>query len=560
MGHAEINEPNAHGAMETIDPADPRSLAADMVSIGPAKRGRPKTPSGSGVRETRQIEPNQFTPQIDDTQFAFYRRVPRRTNNALYSLSDLESDISNDYKLLDVMPEISAEFMRALQFMITLANSGCRLSVKTENRDDEESRQEAEKTFLRCNEKFVSEVPQASIGMTGFVDALIAQAVTRGAIATEIIPTADLMDVREIVTWEPLTAEFVRDPDNYGKYIMAQKRSRLAIQIPEDRLPNGQMWPRDLVRLNPNLCTYYTLDADDLYGRSPIAAFKRILPYWMRYLADAQLFLKNAAFGFLDASLDNEAMMSIWENAHPKTKAEFQNDFLKWCQATLSSAMKNFNERFVREPDSIAGHLGIINVKGNGSSANTFPLEAASRFLKREVWLALGIPPALAGEQSHAGAAFETMEVSAFVSYLCRIQKAVASVVERMVVIRFWITGWTKKTTIECVFNRIEVDNHLTREQARQVKIQNEVRLRDENFQSQDATAQALLGRPAIGPAPLSDGANQDGPSAPTYEVLTNRLKGSGDQVSVGSNATPGDRSGGGDKKRKGNKEADNNA
>lgn len=499
---------------------DIENPAAPLVTSRVERRrgpGRPKL--APSRRQSLPVEPGKTETQAQanlPTGAVARRVVPRRRVATRVSIDDLDYASGNLPYLLDVAPEVFADYSAALNFYVQLVNPGFTLRVKNPGangsgyQDDPEGTKIARDLIERTNCAVDSEIPGATGGSTMFLDTAVTHLVTRGAVAIEDVLDPRRSRVEELCTFDPLTVEFEEDPGRRGKYLLFQRQ------------PGTD---KGRYRLNPNLVTYRAWQ-DELHGRALFAPAHRVLPYWMRYWADLQIFLHNAAFGFLDAELDHEALQEMWSKEPHARRKRFNDDFMTWALAVLDKVMQDYNDSGERDPDAVQGHLSILKLSSKGTAGATFPAKEAREVLKREVYSALKVPPALMGEPVPAGGeAFSSLQVQAFVATILKLRKLLVEAVTRALVIAFRVMGYQKEVVIDFRFHEVKVDDHLKSEQARQLQLLNDIKLRDENAISQNEFAERCTGTPALGPAPLSRGADPDGPSAPSEDVLLARFR-----------------------------------
>ena len=482
--------------------------------------GRPRvgTADATGNRQTRPLLPGQRLPSRANIGSI---SVPRR-GPFDFSLPELDTKAGDLELLYDWLPLVSPDASLAVWLMVNLADSGWSVSVKnpTEasataiparnavSQEDTEATAMAYRWLERSGSYVHSDIPGACGNENTLVRSLLRDGALKGALSAETVFSEDFSDA-EFVTFDPLTVEFRRDELHPGKFTIGQKQSGTKL---------GWM------PLNPNLVTYYTLDGT-LYGDSPMAPALYTLPYYAKFFLDAQVFLHNSAWGVKDGEVNTEKLKELWDSLREDERRTFNNDFLTWALDQAAIMGRAIDEAGEDDPDGTKVHLDLMKLKSLESAANGFPLKDYHDFMKGETINGVKTPAALMNGRAGGDKSFNVMQIGAYESFLLALQRGVKYIIERMLRVAFTGIGYDKKIFIDFKFSPVQVSDRLTEAQAEQLEILNILKKRDQNFISQNEASLTLTNTKALGSAPLSEGADPDGASAPSVDVMAQRHK-----------------------------------
>lgn len=492
----------------------PNDQQRQTLPVDDPKQARPSTHGNVSVQQwPTKEEPNSFIP----------RRPPFR-----YSFQNLQWGDQDLLPMQGVMCEISPDMMQAKRLVQNLVNTRFNISIKSYNSDgeavdeDQKATAIAKKWLERAGEEVVSDYPGFNGGPWYFFDKIIDNDWTWGAMSAEMVLTPSRKDVQTFVPIPPQTIEFRRDEKNPGYKKIGQRRADV----------------RDGWRaLNPNLVTWIPSGGDSIYGQSHAISGLQMLPMWLGFFGKLQIFLHRAAFGFLDGVVKMEVLQEMWKTVRPNVKSLYDNNFIEWANAMVEYLAACYKEQGESDPDGMLLHLDLFEVKAEATGKASFPITDTAEALLAQLHLATGTPGEMLGRPSKAGDMFSTVRVLAYKAQLITIQKRLSSMMNRFFVIGFDVIGYGAKVSADCSFDPPPLEEDLTHAQADQLRWLIEKAMRDDNIISQDELSRKFMGRPAIGPAPLSGGADPSGPSAPSVEVMAQRKAAS-------SGDTPGHASG----------------
>jgi len=507
---------------QKLVPMKQRTARGYRVSPG---RPRAGAPARTGNRQTLPLLPGKKSPSgVHAGNVAVKRRSPFD-----FSVANIDLAEAQDIELMyDWLTQTSPDVSLAVWTAMNLADSGWRISVKNPVAptagaeknlvaiEDSEATAMAY-SWLRRSGSFVdADFPGAVGNENSYVRSLFRDGALKGAGASETVFSADFTDA-EFVSFDPMTVEFRVDPEHRGKFLIGQRQVGAEL---------GWM------QLNPNLVTYVSLDGT-LYGDSPMAPALHQLPYWQRFYADLQVYLHNAAYGFTDASVNTETLKEMWAGLKESEKKEWNNDFFSWALDVAQQMAEAYTVE--KDPDVVLPHLDIMTLESKASTAASFPVEEFRSALKRETINSVKTPAALLNEKSGGDKAFNQMQIGAYEAFLISLQKLAKSIIERSLLVAFRGVGYEKEVIVEMTFNPVQVSDRLTESQAEQLELLNAIKKRDENFISQNEAARIVTGTGALGSAPLSLGADPDGPSAPAEEFLVARQNAKEEPAGAGS-------------------------
>lgn len=498
---------------------DNRSRGGFIARPSSPGRGRPK--KGGEIRQTLPTLPGQVRPGSWNTDSFIARRSPTR-----FSLQNLDWSSSNILHVLPILEDISSDVGYATSLAVELCNTGWTLECKYEDPSKSEEVDPVATALAlefagKAGQHVKSEVPGCMGSFKGLLDTMLAHDYLLGSIAGEVVLTSDRKDIANWVAFDPLSVDLRYDTAHPGYFLIGQRRFDV---------PTGwkQLNP-DLVCYNPN---------DNFYGKSPIAPIVHILPMYMHYWGNLNVFLHNAAFGWRSGKVNTEILTEMWKTVPSAIKQEYDNDFVSWANAVAEEIKDSIKEQGELDPDGMMIYLDLLEILADGQGKAVYPIEEANRILKREVAKALKTPSFMLGEPLEVTdpKAIGVM-VEGYHSFLASRQERVEHVINRMIKISLRVRGYDKAVKPCFKFARIPVDDRLTTAQAAQLEQINALQRRDENLESQNTISRQITGHRAVGPAPLSDGASPDGPSAPTKEALIPRqnAKDSNDGVKRGA-------------------------
>jgi hypothetical protein len=478
--------------------------------------GRPRMGAASktGERQSLPLTPGQKTPTTTVTaNTGIKRRTPFDFN-----IAEIDETVHDIELLYDWLPQVSSDVSLAVWLAVNLADSGWTLSIKnpvegtitaeksTAGAIDNVATAMAHKWLTRSGSYVHSNFPGACGNANTFIRSLLRDGALKGAQAAEIVFSADYSDA-EFVQFDPMTVEFRHDIEHRGKFKFGQKQ-----------LGADKGWQE----LNPNITCYRSLDGT-LYGDSPMAPALHTMPFFVRFLMDAQVFLHNSAWGSKSGEVDTARLEEMWKSLKQDERTTWKNDFLSWALDIAGKFNTDIQEQGELDPDSTQVYLDLIKIKKEESPANNFPMEEYRSMLKKETVNAVKTPAALMNERGGGDKSFNAMQIGAYESFLCSLQNGVKEIIERLIMVGFAGIGYDKPVVVEFSFRPVQVADRLTESQAEQLEILNILKKRDENFISQNEAARLVTGTQALGPAPLSNGANPDGASAPDAEIMAQR-------------------------------------
>ena len=479
--------------------------------------GRPRSGSAveTGSRMTRPLLPGKRLPARENYgKTAVQRRTPFD-----FSIDEINTKAGDTELLYDWLPLISPDASLAVWLMVNLADSGWSVSIKNPVGSEDATRntaaaEDAEATslayrWLAKSGSFVySDIPGACGNDSTLVRSLLRDGALKGALASEVVFSEDFSDA-EFVNFDPMTMEFRHDEKHAGKFLMGQRQTGIT---------DGWM------PLNPNLVTYYTLDGT-LYGDSPMAPALHTLPYYAKFFLDAQVFLHNSAWGKTNGSAATDKLKEIWDGLRADERAEAGNSFIDWALDQAANMGAAIDEAGEDDPDGTRVFLDILTLTPAASPGNGFPMDEFVSFMKGESINGTKTPAALMNGKAGGDKSFNVMQIGAYESFLLALQRAVKFVIERMLRVAFTGIGYSKPIFIDFKFKPIQIADRLTEAQAEQLELINTLKKRDENFISQNEASITITDTKAIGPAPLSDNADQDGASAPSRDIMAQRQK-----------------------------------
>lgn len=423
-----------------------------------------RPPELAGKRKSLSIQ------QINDT----FGNLPRKAKSEL-GLDDRKLKNYDVFELIDILSDAHPDLSYAIWNFIRLGNSGYNFTVKKLSSD---------KTYsqgVKEIESFINKLKlpnlkgfSKSYDLDKIIDQFILSAVTRGAIACEIVLTPDKKDVAYIVPVDPATIEFYYEN---GRYIPYQNDGKIKLDIPT--------------------FIYEGIDEkiDDPYGRSPLTSVLNIILFQLQVLNDIKAVVHNQGYPRLDIVILEEVLLKRM----PANIKMDEKKKEKWLQDRLNEIISMYNSL---NPDDVFIHFDSIKIgqSGGGGGALIDP-EKLMHSIDNLIQSGLKTLSTILGRRSTGNTeSFAKIEIKLYLSGLAGIQRYVSSVLNKVFTVYLNIKG--KQGIVDFKFNPIEIRSSLEQQQFIATKINNIATMYDRGWISQEEASLMATGHLPDQPEP----------------------------------------------------------
>jgi hypothetical protein len=412
--------------------------------------------------------------------------LPRKAKREL-ALNDRTLNNSTIFELIDSLIDAHPDLSYALWNFMRLGNSGYSYTVTKLDSDDEYP--EAKKDIDDLLRRFKTP------NMVGFersrdlhkiIDQLILLAVTRGALAGELVLTPDKKDVSRIVLVDPATIEF--NIVN-GRYIPSQDDGRISLDIPT--------------------FFYEGIDEkiDDPYGRSPIISALNMVLFQMQVLNDIKAVVHNQGYPRLDLVILEEVLLK-------RMPISIRNNEVKkeeWLRARLNEIIVMYNSL---NPDDVFVHFDSLKIgEAGGKGGALIDPQSLMHVIDNLIQSGVKTLSTLLGRRGAGQTeSYAKVEIKLYLAGLGGIQKYITNFIERMLTVYLNIKG--KQGIVNFKFKPIEIRSELEQQQFEATRLNNIAMMYDRGWISQETAAKMAVGQAPDAPAPRVAGAsvrNADG-------------------------------------------------
>lgn len=405
--------------------------------------------------------------------------LPKKTRTDL-GLDDRSLRTYDVFELIDTLMDSHPDVSYALWNFMRLGNSGFTYSVKKVGsyKDYPQGKKDIDDFFMRMKIPNLSGF-ERSKGMSKLVDQMILLAVTRGAIAGELVMTPDLSEVVRISLVDPATIDFQMIN---GRYIPTQDNDRVVLDIPT--------------------FAYEGIDekVDDPYGRSPISSALSMVMFQLQVLNDIKAVVHNQGYPRLDLVIIEEVLLkrmpiSIRNNEEKKEK---------WMNDRLNDIVTMYNRL---NPDDIFVHydsLKIGEAGGKGSGALIDP-EKLMHVIDNLIQSGVKTLSTLLGRRGAGQTeSYAKVEIKLYMAGLAGIQRYISNFMEKMLTLYLNMKG--KQGIVEFRFKPVEIRSELEQEQFKASRINNIAVMYDRGWISQEEASQMAVGHEPDIPEPRVPG------------------------------------------------------
>lgn len=424
----------------------------------PIDNREPPAPDLGGTR--RSLSSNEIGGGV-------FGALPKKTRAEL-GLDDRTLRTYDVFELIDSLIDAHPDLSYALWNFLRLGNSGFSYSVKKigSGKDYPQGKREIDDFFMQMKIPNLSGF-ERSKGISKLVDQMILLAITRGAIAGELVMTPDLSEVVRISLVDPATIDFKLIN---GRYIPTQDNEKIVLDIPT--------------------FVYEGIDekVDDPYGRSPIFSALSMVLFQLQVLNDIKAVVHNQGYPRLDIMIIEEVLLrrmpiSIRNNEEKKEK---------WLNERLRDIINMYNNL---NPDDAFVHYDSLKfgeAGGKGSGALIDP-EKLMHVIDNLIQSGVKTLSTLLGRRGAGQTeSYAKIEIKLYMAGLAGIQRYISSFMEKMLTIYLNMKG--KQGIVEFNFNPIEIRTELEQEQFRSTRLNNIALMYDRGWISQEEAAMMAVG------------------------------------------------------------------
>lgn len=381
--------------------------------------------------------------------------------------------------LIDAHPDVSYAVWNYLRlgntdFDITVESIGT--GGERDANAEEELKHMLEQLELPSNETF-----EVSRSLKKTVNQLLLSAITRGAVACELVLTSDMNDVGFIAPVDPITVdfEFVQD-----RLIPSQDDGDIDLDIPT--------------------FFYEGLDEriDDPYGRSPIIGALNVVVFQLQVLNDIKAVVHNHGYPKIDIKIVEEVLLQRMP-IRIRNNEQAKQD---WLRDRMSEIISMYSDL---EPDDAFVHFDSVEIDTAGGSKGgggaMIDPEKLMTAIDNLIMTGLKTLSTVLGRRSTGNTeSFAKLEIKLYLQGVKAIQEVVERVLGKALTLALNIRG--QQGIVKFKFKPIEIRTSLEKEQFEMIKYQNLAFKRNQGWISQEEAAYE-----AVGHEPVSE---------PLYDIL----------------------------------------
>jgi hypothetical protein len=420
--------------------------------------------------------------------------IPRRTLNQL-GLTENQLNRYTPQQLIEILADTHPDVSFAVWNFLRTCDSGYTIHITRPNGSTYRSAERAINNFLNQMSAVNYERFEQSGGLDRVIIQLLQSIVIHGACSAELILTGDDLDPADIIPVDPTTIEFKRE--------------------------NGRNVPyQGDVKLDVPTFFYEGLDQfiDNPYGRSPIISSIQAVFFQLQILNDLKQVIHNQGYPRIDIKvleqLILERMPPYIRNNEEKKK--------KYLQDQLDSVVSMYEGL---EPDDAFVHydsvgIGVVETKGGA----VLDPQRLMQIIDSQLVTSLKTLSTVLGRRATGNTeSFAKIEVKLYIEGVKAIQRVVEIIITRILTIVLNYLGY--QGIIEFKFNPVDIRTDLEQEQFLQIKILNQIAMRDQGWisdeeASRNITGHAPTGEPSSNPSMPDANPNPDevGPNDPVNQ------------------------------------------
>lgn len=377
--------------------------------------------------------------------------------------------------LIDILSDAHPDVSYAIWNFVRLGNTKYNLTVRKPMGDGK-----PDDTMKKVITDFfdMMELPdQTRFSVSRSIDKMLGQmilaAVTRGAVAGELVMGAGLAEVAFLAPVDPGTVTFKFEQDRYVPY---QDDGKIALDLPT--------------------FFYEGLDEriDDPYGRSPILGAINMVMFQLQVMNDIKAVVHNQGYPRFDIKILEEVLLKRMPIQIRNNEKEAQG----WLNTRLNEIIDMYKNLDV---DDTFVHFDSIEVGmaggGKGGGALIDP-EKLMTVIDNLLMTGLKTLSTILGRRSTGNTeSFAKIEIKLYIQGVRAIQRVVERLMSRMLTAMLNLSG--KQGIVSFEFEEIEIRTEMEQAQFDQIRLQNIALMRNEGWIDQDEAAMRAVGHAPVG-------------------------------------------------------------
>ncbi|GEA16748.1 hypothetical protein E308F_29940 [Moorella sp. E308F] len=377
-------------------------------------------------------------------------------------------------QLVDILTDVHPDVSFALWNFLRIGNSGYTISVRRlgSGKPYPQAERDIKEFIDRLSMPNMNQF-EKSRSFHKVLNQLFLSAVTRGAVALELVLLPGATDVAFLAPVDPATIDFQFINDRFVPFQDNLKRS---LDVPT--------------------FIYEGLDEriDDPYGRSPLLGALSMVLFQLQVLNDIKAVVHNQGYPRLDIKVLEEVLLARMPIAIRNNEQLKQ----EWLNNKLNEIIKMYSQL---EPDDTFVHFDSIDIDmvgGKGSGGAMLDPQKLMEAIDNLIMSGLKTLSTILGRRSTGNTeSFAKMEIKLYLQGVKAIQDLVASVMVRALTIFLNLRG--KQGIVEFKFKPVEIRTELEQAQFQQIALQNYAYMRDQGWISQEEAAQMAVGHAPVG-------------------------------------------------------------
>jgi hypothetical protein len=349
---------------------------------------------------------------------------------------------------------------------------------------------QAEKEIMQIFERL--ELPntenyEGSRNLSKVINQMLLSAITRGAVACELVLTQDMQDVAFIAPVDPATIEFRIQNE---RYVPSQDNERIILDIPT--------------------FFYEGVDEriDDPYGRSPIISALNIVVFQLQVLNDIKAVVHNHGYPRVDIKILEEVLLKRMPIAIRNNEQKKQ----EWLRDRMAEIVSMYSDL---EPDDAFVHFDSIEIDTTGGSKSGGAMidpEKLMTAIDNLIMTGLKTLSTILGRRSTGNTeSFAKLEIKLYIQGVRAMQEVVERILSKALTLALNIKG--KQGVVNFKFRPMEIRTELEQEQFKQIKLMNLQFMYNMGWIDQEEAAYRAVGHAPVAAAPLVNNTptNKDG-------------------------------------------------
>lgn len=404
-----------------------------------------------------------------------YFSKPKKTVNVAIPVEDRQSSQTSDetftgtlerpfpfefFEIIDQLILKTPDLSQAVKKTIQIGNSGHRVEFDGLSQAQSEKAQEEIQSLSRKILKY-------SAGMDNLVNLLFRQAITKGAISIEIVPSLNFDSVEKIVFVPLKRIRFIKENGEY---------------IPVQDIPG-----KEPIVLNPEQYIYIPLESEENspYGIPPfISALKTVFIQEDGVNNLKSIVKKFGLLGFIFA-----------QKRIPHNEGKTEYEYKKF----LSESLKEFSDSFRQNFNSgVAVSYDDVSINHNSLTGDARGVSDIFQLIEQQIASGIDIDPALLGRTYSTTETYAGVVYHAFLSSINNTRRLIKRALEKIFLMHLIYLNYPVKK-VKVIFNPDKSLNPEKEATAEKIKIENVILKINAGLIDRDTGAKELGYRKASG-------------------------------------------------------------